>query len=55
MYPAWVPKRTEACAVLLDRHVHKTGGTTLRNIFLNNECRDPVSLLRSEPYALTCP
>lgn len=28
------------CALLLDRHVHKTGGTTMRNIFLNNECRD---------------
>ncbi len=29
------------CAVLVDRHVHKTGGTTLRKILLHNECLDP--------------
>ena len=39
---SWAPySPPNRCAVLVDRHVHKTGGTTLRNIFLNNECRDP--------------
>ena len=30
----------QRCAMLVDRHAHKTGGTTLRRIFLANECRD---------------
>ncbi|KAL1528754.1 hypothetical protein AB1Y20_010085 [Prymnesium parvum] len=33
------------CALLVDRHVHKTGGTTLRRMFLHNECRDQWTYL----------
>ena len=29
----------QRCVVLVDRHVHKTGGTTMRDILLNNERR----------------
>uniref|UniRef100_A0A7S3X297 Uncharacterized protein n=1 Tax=Emiliania huxleyi TaxID=2903 RepID=A0A7S3X297_EMIHU len=33
----WSSGERERCAIIVDRHVHKNGGSTMRDIFLENE------------------
>lgn len=35
--PSWQRTQRRQCAIVVDRHVHKNGGSTMRDIFLENE------------------
>ncbi|KAL1499014.1 hypothetical protein AB1Y20_013531 [Prymnesium parvum] len=35
--PAWQATRPKRCALLVDRHVHKNGGSSIRDMLLENE------------------
>ena len=38
--PSYLRSPLPACSIVVDRHTHKNGGSTLRDLFLRNELHD---------------